>query len=249
MSGIDDWITQLGSSETMAIVMAMLLGLRHATDPDHLTAVSALLLGDGQHARRRATTLGLAWGLGHGATLFAFGLPVMLFRGYLPHSLQRASEALIGLLIALLAVRLLVRWSRGYFHMHPHSHAGVLHAHPHVHEHAGGSAGHPTVHLHSHAAELGRSPIAAFGLGMVHGVGGSAGVGVLLVGGAAGPAHAVMALLVFAAATALSMTAMSTLLGYALARGKLRRRRIDLVPALGTASLIFGLWYTLGALR
>ena len=66
----------------MAFVVAILLGLRHATDPDHLTAVSTLFLGESPNGPRRATTLGLAWGLGHAATLFAFGLPVVLFRRF-----------------------------------------------------------------------------------------------------------------------------------------------------------------------
>jgi len=84
---------------------------------------------------------------------------------------------------------------------------------------------------------------------LVHGVGGSAGVGVLLVGGASGRVNGVLALLVFAAATAVSMALASTAFGYALARGAVRSRLADLVPVLGAASLIFGIWYSLGALQ
>jgi ABC-type nickel/cobalt efflux system permease component RcnA len=249
MFGLDEWIVKLGSSGIMALLVAILLGLRHATDPDHLTAVSTLFLADHRHGPRRATLLGLAWGLGHAATLFGFGIPVVLFRRYLPDPVQRGAEAVIGLLIALLAVRLLVRWRRGYFHMHAHNHAGARHAHPHAHEHSGGSEQHPVQHVHSHAEALGRTPLAAFGIGLVHGVGGSAGVGVLLVGGATGRVNGVLALLVFAAATAVSMALASTAFGYALARGAVRRRLTDLVPVLGAASLIFGIWYSLGALQ
>jgi ABC-type nickel/cobalt efflux system permease component RcnA len=249
MLGLDEWIVKLGSGGMMALMVAILLGLRHATDPDHLTAVSTLFLADRRQGPRRATVLGLAWGLGHAATLFGFGLPVVLFRRYLPDPVQRGAEAVIGLLIALLAVRLLVRWRQGYFHVHAHSHAGVRHAHPHAHEHPGGSERHPAQHMHSHAEELGRSPVAAFGIGLVHGVGGSAGVGVLLVGGVTGRVNGVLALLLFAAATAMSMALVSTAFGYALARGAVRRRLTDLVPVLGAASLIFGIWYSLGALQ
>lgn len=249
MFGLDEWIGKLGSGGMLALLVAILLGLRHATDPDHLTAVSTLFLADRRHGPRHAMLLGLAWGLGHAATLFGFGLPVVLFRRYLPDPVQRGAEAVIGLLIALLAVRLLVRWRRGYFHVHAHSHAGVRHAHPHAHEHRGGSEGHPVQHIHSHADGLGRTPIAAFGIGLIHGVGGSAGVGVLLVGGATGRVNGMLALLVFAAATAVSMALVSTAFGYALARGAVRRRLSDLVPVLGAASLIFGVWYSLGALR
>jgi ABC-type nickel/cobalt efflux system permease component RcnA len=249
MFGLDEWIVKLGSSGILALLVAILLGLRHATDPDHLTAVSTLFLADNRHGPRRATLLGLAWGLGHAATLFGFGIPVVLFRRYLPDPVQRGAEAVIGLLIALLAVRLLVRWRRGYFHLHAHNHAGVRHAHPHAHEHSGGSEGHPVQHVHSHAEALGRTPLAAFGIGLVHGVGGSAGVGVLLVSGATGRVNGVVALLAFAAATAVSMALASTAFGYALARGAVRRRLTDLVPVLGAASLIFGIWYSLGALQ
>src|SRR6266850_1839743 len=182
MLGLDELIGRLGGSGAMALVVALLLGLRHATDPDHLTAVSTLFLGNARNGPRRATMLGLAWGLGHATTLFAFGLPVVLFRRYLPEPVQRAAEAAIGIVIVALAVRLLIRWHRGYFHVHPHSHGSVQHAHPHVHEDAHAAASHSISHAHPHAEGLGRSPLTAFGIGMVHGVGGSAGVGVLLVG-------------------------------------------------------------------
>jgi ABC-type nickel/cobalt efflux system permease component RcnA len=249
MVGLDQWIAQLGGSGIMAFVVAILLGLRHATDPDHLTAVSTLFLANAKNGPRRAAVLGLCWGLGHATTLFAFGLPVVLFRRYLPDPIQRAAEAAIGLVIMALAVRLLMRWHGGYFHVHPHSHGPVRHAHPHVHEDAGGAGEHPIQHSHRHAEGLGRSPLAAFGIGLMHGVGGSAGVGILLVGAVSGHVQAVVALLVFAGATAASMALVSTALGYALARGVVRRRLSDLVPLFAAASLLFGGWYSFGALH
>src|SRR4051812_39069807 len=173
MFGLDELIVGLSSTGAMAFIVAILLGLRHATDPDHLTAVSTLFLGEGYNAPRRATILGLAWGLGHATTLFAFGLPVVLFRRFLPDTVQRAAEAVIGLVIVALAVRLLLRWHRGYFHVHPHTHGSVSHAHPHAHDHPHGSAGHPLRHSHLHAEGLARSPLTAFGIGLVHGIGGS----------------------------------------------------------------------------
>ena len=233
----------------MAMVVAILLGLRHATDPDHLTAVSTLFLGEGRDGPRRATTLGLAWGLGHAATLFAFGLPVVLFRRFLPEPIQRAAEAVIGLVIVALAVRLLLRWRRGYFHVHPHTHGSVRHVHPHAHEHAPGSAAHPIQHTHLHAERLARSPLTAFGIGLVHGIGGSAGVSVLLVSAVPGQAQGAIALLLFATATAASMALVSSIFGYALTRREVRHRVTRLVPVFGTASFIFGVWYSLGALH
>ena len=230
----------------MAFALAVLLGLRHATDPDHLTAVSALVLSDDRGGARRAGTLGLVWGLGHATTLLAFGLPVVLFRRYLPESLLRAAEVAIGVVIIVLALRLLLRWARGYFHSHPHSHGAVRHSHPHVHE--GRQAKHaPAGHTHAHAEALGRSPLAAYGIGLVHGLGGSAGVGILVVGAASSQVQGVVALLLFAAGTAVSMALVSSTFGYALARGPVARRITAVVPLLGLVSLAFGAWYTLDA--
>ena len=148
---------------------------------------------------------------------------------------------------AFLAVRLLLRWRRGYFHSHPHQHGAVRHTHPHVHEHAP-AAGHPAAHPHRHAEGIGRSPAAAFSIGLIHGLGGSAGVGLLLVASVANQVGAVAGLLVFAAATAFSMSLVSAAVGYGLVRGPVAIRLERFVPALGAASLLFGVWYALSAL-
>jgi hypothetical protein len=233
----------------MAFIAALLLGLRHATDPDHLTAVASLLLTDQRGGARRAARLGLAWGLGHAATLFAFGIPVVLFSQHLPESFHRGAEAAVGLVIVMLAIRLLLRWQRGYFHVHLHSHGPIRHAHPHAHEQGHRELGHPMHHTHSHGEGLGRSPLTAFGIGMIHGIGGSAGVGILLVGAVASRSQAAVALLVFAGATAAAMALVSTAVAYALASGAVRQRLTGLVPLFGAASLLFGVWYSVGALR
>ncbi|MEA2480865.1 MAG: hypothetical protein QOJ07_2787, partial [Thermoleophilaceae bacterium] len=208
MLGLDDRIAHLGSggSVAVALVVALLLGLRHATDPDHLTAVSTLVMSEDERGPRRAGMLGLAWGAGHASALFVLGLPIVLFNSYLPHWLQQTLEVAVGIVIVALGVRLLVRWRRGYFHAHVHRHDDVVHAHPHMHERPR-EASHPHRHEHRHAEGLGRSPRAAFGIGLVHGAGGSAGVGVLLVAAVPGTAAGLAALAVLAAGTAISMAA------------------------------------------
>ena len=271
MLGIDDRIADLahGGGVWLALGVALLLGLRHATDPDHLTAVSTLVLSEARDGMRRALALGLSWGLGHALALFALGVPLVLFRHLLPAALQTVAEVAIAAVIVGLAVRLLVRWRRGYFHAHPHRHGDLEHVHPHVHEHgraathahaqadghahaqADGHArreDHPP-HDHHHADALGRSPAAAFGIGLVHGVGGSAGAGLLLVAAVPGRAAAVAALAVFAVATAVSMAACSAAFGHVLARGPVARRLVRLVPVFGVAGAVFGVWYGLGALE
>jgi hypothetical protein len=218
MFGLDDQIANLGSGEAFLLVavVAILLGLRHATDPDHLTAVSTLVAGDraGTHGAGR---LGLAWGIGHATTLFAFGLPIVLYRSYLPEAVQTAAETLIGVVIVALAIRLLLRWRE--------SRRGTSHV---------------------HAA---RSPIQAYGIGLVHGIGGSAGVGVLLLASIPDHVEAVAALGLFASFTAVSMSLASTSFGWVLSRATVQRSYLSVAPALGALSLAFGVWYALGAVQ
>lgn len=257
MLGLDDAISGLGGEGgiALALLVALLLGLRHATDPDHLTAVSTLLLADERGpGRRRAGALGLAWGVGHAITLLVLGLPVVIAGPYLPEIVQRAAELAVGVLIIGLAARLLVRWRRGYFHAHLHSHDDLEHAHPHMHEgvvaHAHGAEQElPRQHEHAHPEDLGRTPRAALGIGLVHGAGGSAAAGILLVGAIPDHLDAAIGLVLFAVASALSMTVASYAFGSALAREPILRRLRAAVPVFGVLALLFGAWYALGALE
>jgi hypothetical protein len=219
MFGLDESIASYSDGTTTLVVLlvGVLLGLRHATDPDHLAAVTTLVAGDG--TRSRATRLGLAWGAGHAITLFAFGLPIVLFEAFLPERLQQGAETLIGFVIVSLAVWLLVRWRRGAF----------AHDAPHV--------------------APARTPLQAFGIGLLHGIGGSAGVGVLLLATVDVQALAVASLGVLAVFTAVSMTLLSTGFGLALMSAPARRSFSLLAPALGIASVAFGTWYALAALE
>lgn len=246
MTGVDQWIAGLGRGRGMAIalVTALLLGLRHATDPDHLTAVSALTLSDGCGARR-AARLGMAWGLGHATTLVLFGVPALMLRRYLPEAAQRGAEMLIGLLIIALAVRLLIRWRRGYFHGRAHRHGERWHAHPRGHE---GAHGHAYARVHPHAERLGRSPLAAYGIGLAHGLAGSAAVTVLLIGVIGDRAEATLALVLFALATAVSMSALSAGFGTAVASRAVTRRLQSAIPLLAMLSVSFGAFYALSAI-
>jgi ABC-type nickel/cobalt efflux system permease component RcnA len=239
--GLDDRIAALsdGGSVWIVLAIAILLGLRHATDPDHIAAVTALVAGGRERAGRAAARLGLFWGLGHATTLFAFGLPIILLSEYLPERVQQAAETAIALVIVTLAARLLYRWRRDRLHVHEHDHGGVAHAH--VHGHAGGEG-----HAHPHR---GRSPIGAFAIGLVHGMGGSAGVGVLILASVGSTSVAVVSLLLLAFFTAVSMTMLSTGFGLTLASRPVQASFSGIAPVLGLASLAFGVWYGLGALN
>lgn len=240
MLGLDDRIAALsdGVSIWVVIAVAVLLGLRHATDPDHLAAVTSLVAGGDEGAGRGAGRLGLFWGLGHAATLFAFGLPVVVLGEYLPEPVRRGAETAIALVIIALAVRLLHRWRTGRFHIHEHEHRGVSHVHVH---------GHPERSDHDHP-HRGRTPRGAFAIGLLHGLGGSAGVGVLLLATVESAALAAVSLVLLALFTAVSMTVLSTGFGATLASRRVRPALHRLAPLLGVGSLAFGVWYGLGAL-
>ncbi|HVI35817.1 MAG TPA: hypothetical protein VM684_06275, partial [Gaiellales bacterium] len=187
---------------------------------------------------------GMAWGLGHATTLTACGVPVVLAGAYLPEDVRQGAEVAVGLLVVALAARLLVRWRRGRFHVHAHRHGDVEHRHLHPH-----GAGVAHDHVHVPESLLGRSPWQAYGIGLVHGIAGSAGVGILLLAGIRQRGVAMVALVLFALCTALSMWLLSCGFGYALTRGGVMRRALSFAPALGTASLLFGVLYTLSALQ
>lgn len=235
MFGLDDFIASYsdGAAVWMVILVAVLLGLRHAADPDHLAAVTTLAVGARERATRSAAGLGAAWGLGHGTTLFAFGVPILLLDKYLPERAQQAAETAIAFVIAYLAVRLIIRWRRGLFHVHEHQHHGSPHTH--LHGHAGGQE-----HGHPHRA---RTKLGAFGIGLVHGMGGSAGVGILLVASIESQALGIVALALLAIFTAVSMTILTTGFGAALSSQPVRGSFGAVAPTFGFASLAFALWY------
>lgn len=235
MLGVDESIASYadGAAPWLVVLVAVLLGLRHATDPDHVAAVTTLVAGTSERAARSAATLGAAWGSGHALTLFAFGLPIVVFDRYVPETVQHLAETAIACVIAYLAVRLLVRWRRGLFHLHLHEHDGVRHAHLHSHEHGAD-------HVHPHGA---RTKLGSFGIGLIHGLGGSAGVGILVVASTESQGYAIVALALLALFTGVSMTILSTGFGAALASQAARSWFRAVAPALGVASLAFAIWY------
>ena len=220
MFGLDERIAHFsdGASIWVVLAVAVLLGLRHATDPDHLAAMTTLVASGGERLARRAGELGLAWGLGHAVTLFAFGLPLLLLGSSLPQPVQQAAETTIGLVIVYLALRLLVRWRRGElrFHAHPQAHCA-------------------------------RTRRGAFAIGLVHGVGGSAGVGVLVLASVRSTGLAVISLVLLAVFTAVSMSIVSSGFGSMLVSRPARAELAVVAPVLGGASLAFGACYATAA--
>ena len=224
MFGLDDWIAGFsdGTSLLLIAAVATLLGLRHATDPDHLAAVSALIASKRGSRAGASARLGLAWGAGHATTLFVFGLPIVLFEAFLPARLQMAAETLVGFLIIGLSLWLLVRWHRGFFRVDA----------PEAYE-----------------ARRSRSLAQAFGIGLLHGTGGSAGVGILIIATVDNKLLGVVALGLLAVFTAVSMAVLTAGLGATLGSGRVRKSFNRAAPGMGVASLAFGVWYALAALE
>lgn len=232
----------------LILLISVALGLRHASDPDHVAAVTTLVAsGKSRNKIGRAGFTGFSWALGHGTTLIIVGLPLIVFSRFLPEPIVRIAETLIGLIIVLLAAQLLLKWRRGAFHLHEHEHEqeGQEECHRHLHQHASKSG--EETHAHTHAAGQ-RTPLSAYGVGLVHGIGGSAGVVLLLLSTIPSTATAIAALFVYAGGTAVSMTLLSAVFGLGLSRKPVARNFERVAPVLGVLALVFGLWYASGAL-
>ena len=115
---LDAWLTGLfsGAPLLVALGIAVVLGLRHASDPDHLVAVTSLVAAD-QGDTRGAARLGLWWGAGHAATLLLIGLPLIFFKSELPGWLESGAEKAVGVVILVLAARVLAKWVLSLIHI------------------------------------------------------------------------------------------------------------------------------------
>jgi ABC-type nickel/cobalt efflux system permease component RcnA len=238
---LDTWMTGLfdGAPLLVALGIAFVLGVRHASDPDHLVAVTSLVAAD-DRTTRDATRLGAWWGFGHAATLVVLGVPLIVFKSALPTWLEGGAEKAVGVVIVLLAGRVIWKWARGHYRAGRHSHptgrpAAPRRRHWHLwrddraaqHEH------HPV-----------RSPQQAFGIGLLHGLAGTGAVVVLLLTALPTQLEAGLALAVFAPMTIVSMAACTTAFAWVLTRPVIEPvYRSVLIPALGLFGLMFGLWY------
>ncbi len=235
LEALDTWLAGLlaGAPLLVSLGIAFVLGLRHASDPDHLVAVTSLVAADDGDVRS-AARLGTWWGLGHATMLLVVGLPLIALKSQLPAWLERGAEVGIGLVILLLAVRLLVKWKRGDYAIGPHGHESAAGDHRHVRH------GESSAHRHHHL----RTPRQAFAIGTLHGLAGTGAVVLLLVAGMPNRLEAAAALAVFAPMTVVSMAACTSAFAWALTRPLVEPlyRRL-LIPVFGAFGLIFGLWY------
>jgi high-affinity nickel permease len=241
---VDAWLTGLfsGAPLLVALGIAVVLGLRHASDPDHLVAVTSLVAADGGDTRA-ATRLGIWWGIGHAGTLLLVGLPLIFFKSELPAWLESGAEKAVGIVILLLAARVIAKWVRGDYR-------AAAHEHGHHHDHAGDrdDAHERRRHLRrgagNHRHRQVRTPRQALGIGTLHGLAGTGAVVLLLIAALPTQLEAAAALGVFAPMSVLSMALCTSLFAWVLTRPIVEPfYRTVLIPALGLFALTFGAWY------
>jgi high-affinity nickel permease len=238
----DAWLEGLfaGAPFLFALLIALVLGLRHASDPDHLVAVTSLVAADGGDVRG-AARLGAWWGAGHGVALLVIGVPLILFKSSMPAWLESGAETAVGVVILLLALRIVFKWARGDFRAGRHGHgdgagADAIAGHE-THRHLRkGSGPHPHRRV--------RTPAQALGIGLLHGLAGTGAVALLLIAALPTKLGAAAALAVFAPMSAVSMTLCTTAFAWLLTRPLIDPLyRNVLIPAFGLFGLMFGTWY------
>ena len=244
------------------LVVGFLLGMKHATDADHLAAVATL-------ATRKGSWLdglhqGAAWGLGHTLTLLLFGGTVLLLGTAIPPQLEQILELMVGLMLVLLGADVLRRLQQQKVHFHVHAHDnGEIHLH--AHSHAGKSPPRATsgaeparfdqlkfarvddaahldvVHEHAHPKPL---PGRALLVGMVHGMAGSAALIVLSLDAAPSLIAGAVYILVFGLGSILGMALLSTVIAVPLraSAGALTGLHRAMTAGVGLFSVGLGLW-------
>ena len=232
------------------LLLGFFLGMRHATDPDHVIAVTTIV------ARQRrvgaAALIGVLWGIGHTLTMVAVGGAIIVFGVVIPPRLgltMELSVALMLILLGLLNVAGIMRWITAIatpVHVHPHRHGDYAHSHGHT----------PATHGHAEddtaIARLDRR-LGGLGLyqmlrplvvGVVHGLAGSAAVALLVLATIPDPWWGIAYLVVFGAGTIAGMMLITaaTALPFTYTVSRFAAVNRHLVLASGVASIGFGLF-------
>jgi high-affinity nickel-transport protein len=244
------------------IVLGFLLGMLHATDADHVIAVSTIV--SRQRSVGGAARVGMLWGVGHTLTVFAVGSAIILFNLVIPPRLEMAMEFCVALMLMLLGIVTLSwvsRHVRGTLtpalaeglsehahdgpvsetHLHLHAHGDYVHAHKHGHGVAG--HGHKDTPLSWLDRQLGGitayQALRPLSIGIVHGLAGSAAVALLVLAQIREPVWAVAYLLLFGVGTTAGMMLITSLIAVPF----LRTHRL---PALNLGMQVVGGALSLG---
>lgn len=240
--------TSLTSVSFFALMgLGLVLGLKHASELDHVVAVSTVV---SEHRNLlRSALVGALWGAGHTASLIIVGVIVLGFRVAVPLAVAIWLEFGVALMIIGLGVLTLTRVlrRRARVHLHRHSHGGQSHVHIHFHEqgtdHAGAAAPHSSPAQHSHAiSQLGFKPLF---VGAMHGLAGSAALTLLVLTQVQSVSLGLLYLGAFGFGSTAGMVLMSGLIGlpFAFTGKRLTDINYGLQTVAGALSIVFGLWY------
>lgn len=220
--------------------VGLVFGLKHATEVDHVVAVSTIV--SQQRNLWRSTLVGAMWGAGHTAALLITGVIVLSLRIAIPARVSNWLE--FGVALMIIGLGAIALWrsllKRNDVHVHEHSHDGVSHVHVHFHE---PETKHHTARPHSHAVSaVGLKPVL---IGSVHGLAGSGALTLLVLTQIQSAWVGFFYLAVFGLGSIIGMVLMSGLIGlpFALSARNVGRVHRHLQTSAAGLSIAFGLWY------
>jgi high-affinity nickel-transport protein len=241
------------------LAVGFFLGMRHATDPDHVIAVTTIV--SNQRNSMRAALIGAFWGVGHTLTIFMVGAGIILFNLVIPVRVGLSMELSVAVMLITLGV-----WNVAGFlqsipaasvhdhaaekvvHSHPHSHGDFVHNHPHAHQHESHFDSRDHMPLDWMDRVLGKVSVYQYlrplVVGIVHGLAGSAAVALLVLTTIRNVHWAVAYLLIFGVGTIAGMMLITMSIASAftmVGRGRQKFSR-RLALASGLLSLGFGLF-------
>ena len=222
--------------------IGLVFGLKHATEVDHVVAVSTIV--SQQKNVFRSVLVGLLWGAGHTAALVVVGGVVLALRVAIPEEINSWLEFGVALMIIVLGVVALRRALRGgaTVHVHQHTHDGLSHKHVHFHDKE--TKHEPTVRTaHSHSvSQIGWKPIL---IGTMHGLAGSGALTVLVMTQISSTAIGLVYLAIFGLGSMVGMVLMSGLIGlpFVFTSRHLTAAHHRLQTVAAVLSICFGAWY------
>lgn len=223
------------AAATFAILgFGFLLGLKHATEADHLAAVGTIV--SERKSLWSSALIGGIWGLGHTISLFLAGIFVILLNFEISERTAQILEFCVGIMLVFLGLNVFRKLLKGgRLHFHTHEHGAREHAHPHIHE----SGQKDAPHMH-HGLRF--SPRALL-IGMVHGLAGSAGMMLLYLPTIETQTLKLIYIIVFGVGSIGGMMLMSFLVGlpFHLTAARFNRFNSVLQSVAGLVSIVFGL--------
>ena len=229
-------------SAATVLIIGFTLGLKHATEVDHVVAISTIV---SQHKNVfRSAIVGALWGAGHTASLLVVGAIVLLLRVAIPEKVSGWFEFGVALMIIGLGVSALWRaLKKGtQFHVHEHSHDGLTHKHIHFHEN---EKKHEPASTTRHSHSVSRVGVKPLLIGTMHGLAGSGALTLLVLTQISSSFIGFLYLAIFGIGSIAGMMLMSGLLGlpFALTSKNLTHLHRQLQTVAAVLSICFGVWY------